>query len=73
MIRLCYFCLMFNLIVLIAGGAKADVVQYEFTGVLPDGSSSHSEIDDGETWRAVFSVDRFPEGQHVDANLAAYG
>ena len=36
---------------------KADILQYTFNGVIPDGASQHTQINDGETFTATFLID----------------
>ena len=54
--------------------SNADVVRYTFSGELPTGASQHSEVSDGETFTASFTVmrpgdDLFPD----DPTLGLYG
>ncbi|MEM7474685.1 MAG: hypothetical protein AAF483_06810 [Planctomycetota bacterium] len=45
------------LLPLSADATFADVVQYEFAGVLPSGAASlHPQVNDGENWNAAFLV-----------------
>jgi hypothetical protein len=41
----------------LTGVSSADFYQYTFTGFLPPGASSHSQVADGETWTAIMLVD----------------
>ena len=53
--------------VLLSPAAHADELLYEFTGFIPDGTSSHSMIADGETFTATFLIDDSVADSNVDS------
>ena len=49
--------LSFGFVLALNGILSADLLVYTYTGVLPIGSSFHSQVSDGESWTVTFVVD----------------
>ena len=56
----------------LSASVSGDTVVYEFTGVLPQGSSGHSQILDGESWTALFLVETTVEDSVSDPGFGFY-
>lgn len=53
--------------------AHCDFVTFEFTGTVPEGASSHSMVDDGESFVATFTVDNtVPDSEQEDPTVGIY-
>jgi len=45
------------LLLALTAHANADTIIYEFNGIVPAGASSHSQVEDGESWTVVVEID----------------
>lgn len=54
------------------GVSSADIVRYEFSGVIPVGASAHSQISVGESWVASFLVDDSVADAFSDPNVGIF-
>ena len=45
------------LVLALTAHANADTIIYEFSGIVPPGASSHSQVEDGESWTVVVEID----------------
>ncbi len=59
-------------ILITTGTTRGDLVQYTMSGVLPDGSTIHPFISDGESFVATFIVDRSILDSDDDPQIGYY-
>lgn len=60
-------CLMF-----LVASAKGDFYDYIFTGIVPSGASSHSQVADGESWTAIMRIDATVIDSNPDPNFGEF-
>ena len=63
---------LFMFVISVPIALNADTLQYRFQGVLPTGSTSHTQVSDGESFTAIFNIDTSVEDADPQSSFGIF-